>query len=657
MIDRIGVKIKLNNTMKLPACLFLMLIFIFTSELNAKEKKYTAYTFRAGAGLNGNLYTSSFTNLPGYYGCCTEYTGAFGIGYGFNAGMDYNLRKSILGSDISISILAGFNNISAKFSEEEFIGNIIQGNDYTKGISDFIIDPTINLLTIDPGVSFGNIAGLPISVRIGMQFGIPMTKSMEQMEELKSPSGVTFENGTTTRDFQEGDINEFTGLYMAATASVSYEVYRFGDFAIMPEIKFNYGLNNMVKDVDWKANYFQGVVNLTYRLPVTPSEPPKKPPLPSLPEPTPPPAPGVLALSANIEVDGEAMKDNDKIITKVYTKKIRTVESLIPLVFFGENEYEISASKYDNGAPSIEDLKSVLTDNHGAKIQLTAYALDSEKPGTAGKRLESGKKILESGGMKPKDYKTNEIIIKTSELPHTEMQDEYRRLEFNLPNSDMAIQGTEKEIVSGGEVMPLEIKPVIKSDGQKIKFTGVVSFNGKTIANINKKGSAVELNTNNYPLFLSDKKPGEIDINIEVVDEDGQKRTETVKLIIEKTKIVSEEVTNIVSENGTDAEQYVLGLCEFDRSDFYSINREALKKAREALRFGGKIVLIPMTDSFGTDEHNSMLSSRRAKEAIRLIGGDSDNVIIRESDGYYFDNSTPYGRMLNRSVIIRIMKK
>jgi len=101
-------------------------------------------------------------------------------------------------------------------------------------------------------------------------------------------------------------------------------------------------------------------------------------------------------------------------------------------------------------------------------------------------------------------------------------------------------------------------------------------------------------------------------------------------------------------------QQFFLAYCEFDKAELYAVNEQAVEEIKKAFINGKKIEIIPLFDFLGTDEHNQRLALERANSALKLLGLKKEDVIITIPDDYFFSNDLPYGRMMNRTVIVRI---
>ena len=119
---------------------------------------------------------------------------------------------------------------------------------------------------------------------------------------------------------------------------------------------------------------------------------------------------------------------------------------------------------------------------------------------------------------------------------------------------------------------------------------------------------------------------------------------------------VTDEINNYEYELQNGAEKAaILALSNFDRSAFYSVNQELLKKAINQLERDttSRITLIPSTDNLGEEGYNTELALKRAQNAISLFDKKFQSRIDILSDkSSYYDNNTPIGRVKNRSVLI-----
>lgn len=174
-----------------------------------------------------------------------------------------------------------------------------------------------------------------------------------------------------------------------------------------------------------------------------------------------------------------------------------------------------------------------------------------------------------------------------------------------------------------------------------------------------------------------------------IISNKGNYNTKKVSyLIVEKKVNNFENIENNVSEisentdnrnvnnvnqneNGSYSE-YLLALTEFDSDKINLINNDVLNKVLTAVINGKKVELLGMNDQIGTAERNTTLSKNRALNAKKLVENEvrksrnknadkqieidkiMNNLTIGKLDDFYFKNDNPYGRTLNRGILVKI---
>ncbi len=192
-----------------------------------------------------------------------------------------------------------------------------------------------------------------------------------------------------------------------------------------------------------------------------------------------------------------------------------------------------------------------------------------------------------------------------------------------------------------------------KSITVDIGVTEIDNYDFNAFAVIDNK--KIKLNEGNNQINLKEyfDKEKIKDIKIEVQVKDDWNNTfsneKTVKLIPEKN-IQKFENYNPASNKSV----FTIGFFEFDSEEIYGVDNNLKSEIKNALAKDKKITLIALTDNLGVDYYNEKLALRRADAALKELGLNKENVEIKVKEGGLYNNSNPYGRMLNRSVIIEI---
>ena len=159
-------------------------------------------------------------------------------------------------------------------------------------------------------------------------------------------------------------------------------------------------------------------------------------------------------------------------------------------------------------------------------------------------------------------------------------------------------------------------------------------------------------------------RPGNYKISV-----DERIDTDNSKLEL-KTNVVSDELQDskvkIIDLNSLEKSVVDLNLDNFtayltfsyNSSELSDDNKGLLKQLSEKLPSGATIVILGSADFLGTTERNAILESERAENAQKYIQSISGNKFKYETgkSSDKFDEITPQGRFLNRSIKIKVKK-
>ncbi len=646
-----------GTKLKLILTAALLIIFSLTAEAGIK---YTNFMLSGGFSINGNIHSADFTSLPGFNTCCPKFTGGFGPGYSIFAGGEFKFDNHFIGSKWTYNFLLSFMDISAELQEDEFIGHVIAGNTYSDGISQHTIDPNLKMIGIDQGLTFYPVRDFPIGIRPGVFLGFIISKSFVQNEKLTSPSGAVFENGKNVRNEHSGDLPSAATAYFAASLALRYNSIEMGRFLITPQLQFNYGLSNFVSEINWSANTINLGVAFNYRIAKSVPPPPPPPPPAPLPE---PPAPVVFAFETDVYSGGEKIPDGSDIILpyKYYEKSDSYM--VRPVLFFAENETKASATgkvpeNWEEAQKNVlNNIISYLKAHPDVNINIVAYAIDDEKPATAEKRAENAVKLLTSNGISKNRITDSTNTESVSDFKYEALAEEHRALIFDFSDGTKMLESQGQKIVNKG-YMPVDIniETKIKSGSKPKSIDGQVKFDGSTIGTFDKNDYTFNLGGSPAidELSPADLQGKELLVSVNITDIQGARHSSTEKFRIKPVVYEKKMEENLVKNNGKDAAQYILGFFDFDQADFAAVNKEIIEKIKKAVDNGKDVELLPLTDNTGSTIHNLALAGERANAALRLLGKYAEKVVVKYPDKPVFANDTPYGRVLNRSVVVRI---
>ena len=96
----------------------ILVLIISTIALNAQENRKVIFYWGAYGGINLNMHTADFQQLPGYPNCCPQFTGGSGTGFDFGGLFEYPLQ-----SKLNLTARVGLNSLGADLTEKQIIGN------------------------------------------------------------------------------------------------------------------------------------------------------------------------------------------------------------------------------------------------------------------------------------------------------------------------------------------------------------------------------------------------------------------------------------------------------------------------------------------------------------------------------------------------------
>ncbi|TAL69508.1 MAG: hypothetical protein EPN82_06650 [Bacteroidetes bacterium] len=629
--------------------IFLILI-LFSTNLFSEEKK-SDLSFSVGIGANLNIHTADFQSIPYSEIKWQGFKSGFGIGENIFAGIEYRFGKKLFGSEARGRLNLAYSNLSADLKRDELIGHVITGITYTNGISEHIVESTISAIMIEPELVLKPFSEKQISTSFGFQFGFPLKMKYMQEERLTNPDYGYYETGGRTREHYDSLIPFPSSLYFAISLGARYELYDFGNFSLLPEIRFNLGLTNLTGYRNWKANSISIGAVLQLNPSIKKSLPPPEPPPPVKPT---PPQPEPPELTISVYNNEKELKSGDTIKVKVIDTLFVTSYFVSPIIFFKENEYEIDEKRENPNTQEeaqrimLEAVKKYMSENPDVGITLISSSLDNENNEIVTRRNENIVDKLKIDKKKIKQVR----IIKKNKFKYAELADENRFVRFQTgENKQGFILHGDTIVKSLFNNVEIEVEPKIKSE-EEYSFEGQIK---------NSYGNKIELNESKRNYILNELISGDslgngikLSVIAKVKDKSSQEAIAELELNLKKEDDKKVIIENSVNKDGSNFTEYILGFCNFGKPDFYSINKKAVEYVNSAVQSGKKIEILPLTDSLGSADYNITLANKRAEAALKILKINKDNINITVPDKYIFSNSTPEGRLLNRSVLVRV---
>lgn len=652
-------------TMRMKNHIFLVGIFtvvLFNCFLIARgtEIKTPSY-LTIGGDIKGNYYQADFQQFEGVNNCCTKFGNTLGLGYNIHAGYEHLFSSGLFGFPWRLDLSFSYVDYSADFRERYEFANIIYEDRFVKGIAEYVLEPNIQAISIDPGIIIEPFANMPLSFRLGLNYGILFNKSFLQQENLIEPQDVYYENGSRTRGQASGDIPNAGFGMLSTSIAIRYKLAETGNFEIYPQIRFDYALNNIVDNLSWKTHSIMAGVTLAYNLSKTVAKP-------IIPEPPmlEPPAQEIkpfIEADVLVKANGKELK-NDETINYSYDLLVSNREyKLLPYVFYVPNTVNRISIPADNRGVYDEQgmqdrlitaAADRLKSNPQSKLELISSSLLSENTDIVDARINDviDELIYNSIEIHRINVLKNEVdqtLLKRPELAEEQSYIELRIDGEKIPINYSRIIAAETVVKSE---IPIDVLPSIHSNVDVKDLSGSVKLNDKHIFKFGTAG----LNDKITKDILS--QAGDVlseqllTVSFEAQGPDGLSKK--VQRIYKLSPQLEREVkvTNQFQDGEKKFRKYIASYYDFDSSIPKYINNDVIQQLKEEITKGKKITLMPLTDNIGTELYNTRLAEQRAKSVIELSGIEFTNYDIVYPKEYFYDNTTPLGRMLNRTVIV-----
>lgn len=212
-------------------------------------KKYAIGIYGA-TGLNS--HSVNFPKLLGTPNCCSGFESGNGIG--LNIGMVFQYP---LTTKFELDLRASFLDLGADLISTQRIpiSDLDNPNSIDFAVTEHLISTNIKSFGLNAGVNYYPLQYL--YVHGGGFVGYVINGEFDQEERLTEPAnrGVFKDTGTRKRNQIKGEIPELNSISTFLNFGVGYSLLLNdrGTFLLVPEISFNFGLNNINSQI-WKVN-------------------------------------------------------------------------------------------------------------------------------------------------------------------------------------------------------------------------------------------------------------------------------------------------------------------------------------------------------------------------------------------------------------------
>jgi outer membrane protein OmpA-like peptidoglycan-associated protein len=540
------------------------------------------------------------------------------------------------------------------------------------------LDVAYSVVSIENYLSARPIKNLPLDVKFGFIAGITMSKTYQQEEDLVEPGDAFFTDGSKVRNKSAGDLPDPSSFFLGLGLGAKYDIYKSGNFIISPEIQFVYGLISPVKSLNWNVTSIKGGISVQFNIPKASEIRHEAPPfIKVLPEPATPPSISAPVVRLKVFYENKQLVNNDTISVDFRTDYYYYIISQIPVLYYSKNSLkpESSITAFDEGVNNTEFLNVVknlnfsdnyasiiseyLKNNPGIKIEIITKTPD-EDDNFIKSRIEKIRDELIKSGISSNTISINSNKVdlnKKDKVKYKELVDESRNVTFKFSNNRTIIEkNILNEKVDYKFNKSLAVIPEINVEAKPYKFNGYKSFNDIDKSPIEDKINDILLTASLFEVKA--EMPNKFRLYAEVSDSQDKTAKDEVNIFLTGKKTENNSYKNMSGDGNFS--QFILGYFKFDESGFFAVDKNVLEYVKQEIKNGKKVNIIPSTDYLGTTEYNKNLADIRARSAIKLLNLNSanlpENVEIVYSDKPLFNNSTSYGRNLNRCVIVNIEK-
>jgi len=694
---------------------FIFTLFLISFALRADETEKPIIHFGINGGFNLNYHLADFKNLPSTPSCCPKFESTFYPAYNGGIFTEIPLNdKYDIGFSANFNIIPFEFIKEENIGNTAVIG--VNGTSVPEKIyTEHKIDGSINTISLE---AYGNYyLNKNLRLSLGLIPSYIITNTFNQKELILRPNNVVFsDNNSLARNEQnDAEINEINKFQFASSVGISYVFQQSKNFSIIPHFKYKHSFTNIATD-DWTI--IGGELGLSLRYSIYPSkelpiirdtiynidttdifvfhidEPQTR----------------LIDSAFNHKVqefedrieetytiskqyENQILKDakihlslkltgidSDGTIMEIPTIIIEETEygegfPIIPYVYFEDNQSDLANSNQtllsNNQISSFNPEKLPwdayqINDNTlnilaqriqqtNARVSINGYYTLSETKSVAMDRANSViNYFVDVWGINKNRFKINtkKQKITSSKSSEPALKAEYQRVE--IMSDDLSL------------IKPLVLKnikktsnpPKIKIDGSIYAETGLKDWK----LNINQDGNPFRYYNGSDTSFSKEwfvtKEPvPELEKPISVVltanDNTNNSRTKEEKIQIEQLTLKKKRV---ILKDDKIIEKYSLIVFDYNKSTLNDIQTSVIKDIRKNIKPNSFVTIEGYADASGSEEYNKLLAHRRTISVKKALDKKTAGykLVPYGSSVQLFDNSTPKGRALNRTVIVTI---
>jgi len=640
----------------------LFIFIIFTQILNAEGDtlfKNELIGIHPKAGINFNFYNLNLSRFFGAVDC-----GVFSEGSGSSYFGELQLERAI-DETFQITLSTAYIDRSGSFSvENQFKSRDLNTNEVITVTTQNKINTDITFFEIIPElkyVIFPKLINGPFRVGFGPRFSIPMIKKFDQKEHIISPSSAVFINSSgirnQTRDMADGDILTMNSLQYGLRIALDNLLKIGGDNYFTQTLSFDYNLSNVTSDTEWKIYSLNLALGIRFSVKNPEAQPDPEIKYEMMEEEK--KEPEIVIIEKPSPVFNFSLVDVKDLKIETGKELLATIP-LVNAVFFDLNNSSISSFYKLERNGEIElfysdpikmhtmvliRIADILKKNPKAKITLQSSTSGNDE--IAGvqlskERCDNVKNALVNLGV-PNEKITQVVLLNPKNPSNPEVAEgraENRRVEIIV--SDAPLQ----EYVDILNYRELNGKAIYSLKLENMENSKVTISNSVT-EQLVQNDKSVEDSIYLYQRLTNEQNS--INLTLTAKSNDSE--------LTDKKSINFDNVEEINQELKLNNFLAIL-LFEFNSSELSNANKSLLSQLSEKLPANSTIELIGTTDIIGTNDYNQELALQRATNTEKFINNITKNKfkIVTKTKIEKFDDSSPQGRYLNRSIKIRLLK-
>lgn len=625
----------------------------------------------------GNLYQADFKKLPGVPNCCGGFQDGNGSGLAFGAVMQYQMNLNFF-----LEGRVGYQNQSGELHVSEPTYLEVNG-EVTPATLEHDIKASLGLLMLEPSVKFYFLDNL--AMQIGLGGGLRIGSTFNQTETMNEPSGTkTYPNGLRTWNVRSGPLPDVNPLVLTLQAGASFILPMNAERSLLlrPEVFYQYGLNPIVKNLDWKADMVRAGVSILFN-PVEYEEREQQP-VALLTPPPPPPPPKKPLLAADLKAIG---LDNNgrEVPLRIRVEEFLNTQlrPLLNYIFFDENQAELLAKYRRLSEKELQrfdveklfnyetlDLYYDMLNIVGKRMTLYPTAkltITGCNDGTTSEK--SNIEISQKRAETVRDY-----FMQTWKIDSSRIKLTWRNMpeKFSNPSTMDGIVENRRAEISCDDYRILE--PILTTDTIRTVYVPNVRFLPTVNAEAGINNWKIDVKNAGSPLkdyTGAATLPPALDWQLQKLHKNVLRNLTSIRYQLEANDNAGQMAASVADSVPVDQftiakkreldmadtlySRFNLILFDFARWDLGEANQRIANFVKERLLPNDVITITGYADRIGKAEYNQWLSENRAKSTRTAIERPTSTVRGVGNGQLLYDNDLPEGRFYCRTVEIYVI--